>query len=302
MMWRVNTDEASYAVKQLSPDIDLTNKAIIKNYNFTEEIAYRFAQLGIPAISAMKQAGKYLKLIDGTGFLIYPWTNAQPLHHDAVSEDHAVEIAKILAKMHHINLDVPEIAEPEFDVHSTETLIQLIQKANNYNCPFAANLTALQQDILAINTAYQNTLPQLKQHIVVSHGDLDQKNVLWDEKGSPIVIDWECTRKLNPTYEIVNACLDWSGITTHFNRSLFVKMMQAYSTAGGSLDKGLLEAAFNAVLGNWINWMVYNIKRACIEQDCEQKTLGIEQVNQVLKTITNLNNIVPKLITYIFKT
>lgn len=295
MMWRVNTDEASYAVKQLSPDIDLTNKAIIKNYNFTEEIASRFAQLGIPAISAMKQGGKYLQLIDGTGFLVYPWANAQPLHHDAVSEAHAVEIAKILAKMHHINLDVPEIAEPEFDVHSNETLTQLIKKANSYSCPFAAELTALQQNILAINTAYQNTLPQLKQQIVVSHGDLDQKNVLWDEKDNPIVIDWECARKLNPTYEIVNSSLDWSGITTNFNQAVFIKMMKSYSAAGGSLDKGLLEAAFNAVLGNWINWMVYNIKRACKEQDCEQKTLGIEQVNQVLKTMMTLENIIPVL-------
>ncbi len=299
MMWRIKTDEASYAVKQLSPDIDLTNEAIIKNYDLTEEIASRFSDLGIPAVSAIKQSGNYLTLVDGTAFLIYPWVDVQPLHHDTVSESHALKIAEILAKMHLINLDVPEIDDPVFDVHSNDNLLALIQKTNSCNCPFATTLIKLQHDIIAINTAYQNTLPLLKQQVVVSHGDLDPKNVLWDANDKPILIDWECARKLNPTHEIVNASLDWSGITTSFNQALFIKMMRAYSAAGGRLDKDLLQAAFNGVLGNWINWMVYNIERACMMQEYEQKTLGIEQVNQVLKTITTLINIIPGLMTSI---
>jgi thiamine kinase-like enzyme len=295
MMWRINTDEASYAVKQLSPDIDLNNEAIVKNYNLTEDVAARFAHLGIPAISALKQEGKYLVLIDNTGYLVYPWVDAQALHCDTVSEIHAITIAKTLAKMHNIKMDVPEFTAPVFDTQTNETLLELIQKANRCHCPFAAQLEALQDHLIAINTAFQNTLPQLKQHTIVSHGDLDQKNVLWDAKGNPILIDWECARKLNPTHEIVNAGLDWSGIASHFDKTLFIKMMQAYIAAGGTLDITLMEAAFNAVLGNWINWMVYNIKRACLEQECEQKTLGIEQVTQVLKTITTLINIIPGL-------
>jgi hypothetical protein len=279
MMWRVKTDKASYAIKQLSPHIDLTNESIIKNYDLTEEIASRFADLGIPAVSAIKQAGNYLTLVDGTGFLIYPWVDAQPLHHDTVSEPHAVKIAEILTKMHLINLDVPEIAKPVFDLHSNDSLLALIQEANSCSCPFAVKLTALQKDIIAINTAYQNTLPLLKQQVIVSHGDLDPKNVLWSTNDRSILIDSECARKLNPTHEIVSAGLNWSGITTIFNQALFIKMIRAHTAAGGRLDKDLLQAAFNGVLGNWINWMVYNIERACMAQECEQKTLGIEQVN-----------------------
>ena len=201
MMWQIKTDEASYAVKQLSPDIDLTNEAIIKNYDLTEEIASRFSDLGIPAVTAIKHSGNYLTLVDGTGFFIYLWVDVQPFHHDTVSEPHALKIAEILAKMHLINLDVPEIAEPVFDVHSNDSLLALIQKANNCSCPFAAILTKLQHDITTINTVYQNTLPLLKQQVVVSHGDLDPKNVLWDANDRPILIDWECARKLNRSVE-----------------------------------------------------------------------------------------------------
>lgn len=42
-MWCITTEKATYAIKQLSPNIDLQNKAIVKNYNLTEEIASRFS-------------------------------------------------------------------------------------------------------------------------------------------------------------------------------------------------------------------------------------------------------------------
>lgn len=128
-------------------------------------------------------------MLDNTGFLIYPWVDATPLPHDVVSEPHALKIAEILAKIHHIDLTVTEIADPVFDVHSNDSLLDLIKKANDYNCPFANTLTELQASLVAINTAYQQTLPLLKRKSVVSHGDLDQKNVLWDCNDTPILID-----------------------------------------------------------------------------------------------------------------
>lgn len=299
VMWCVNMINASYAIKQLSPNINLTNEDIIKNYNLTETIASRFSESGISTVCALKQDSKYLTLIDSTGFLIYPWVDAEPLHKDRVSEFHALKIAEIIAKMHLINLDVQEITTPEFDTHSNNTLIELFNKAQKYHCPFAAKLIDNQNAITEINTVYQDSIPLLKEQIVVSHGDLDQKNVLWDKNDTPILIDWECARKLNPTHEIVNAGLDWSGITSSFNKDIFIKMMRAYSKSGGHLDKNILQAAFNAVLGNWINWMVYNIERACTEQESEQKALGIEQVHQVLKIISRLKKIIPDLMTSI---
>ena len=301
-MWRIKTDKFSCAIKQLSTDIDLRNEAITKNYNLTEEIASRFSGLEIPAISAIKQAGRYLSIIDNTGFLIYPWVDAQLLPSDKVSEYHALKIAEILARMHRINLDVPTMAEPAFDVHTNESLAALVQKSNTYHCPFADALTELQHDINTINLAYQDRMHHLKNQIVVGHGDLDQKNVLWDGKDNPILIDWECARKLNPTHELVDAAFNWSGVASVFDKPLFIKMMRTYVTAGGNIDKNNLQAAFNAVLGNWINWMVYNINRACTTEESEQKIMGIEQVNQVLKTIATLKHIIPDLMASITET
>ena len=53
VMWCVDTNIGSYAVKQLSEDIDLTVKAVVNNYDLTEEVASCFAEQGIPAICAL---------------------------------------------------------------------------------------------------------------------------------------------------------------------------------------------------------------------------------------------------------
>jgi len=91
IMWRLDTDKGSYAIKQLSKDIDLTNERVVKNYELSECIASRFVALGIPAVSAIKNAGQYLFMGDDTGFLVYPWVDAKALDQHAVSENHALD-------------------------------------------------------------------------------------------------------------------------------------------------------------------------------------------------------------------
>lgn len=113
---------------------------------------------------------------------------------------------------------------------------------------------------------------------------------------NPLLIDWEATRKLNPTYDLINVCLDWSGITTdNFNQALFLKMIHAYISAGAQIDTSILSAAFYGTFG-WLNWLICNIERACTSQEPDQIALSIEQVNQTLKTILKLKNIIPDLI------
>ena len=261
-MWRMDTDKGSYAIKQISKDIDLTNDQIIQNYDLTEEIASRFKELGIPAIHAINK----LTIIDGVGFLVYPWTNAKAVL--VPTESQALKIATILAKIHLINLKIPEIAEVILPIHKTQELPDVMRAANK---------------------TYAEAIPILKQHLVISHGDLDPKNVLWDSQDNPILIDWESARLINPTYEIINTSLDFSGN----NQGLFIKMIEEYKKSGGNLKN--IEAAFAGVLGNWINWLSFNIKRSS-SSDLEIKRLGQEQVDQTMATILKLQAIIPELI------
>lgn len=279
-MWKVNTEKASYAIKQISKDIDLTNDKIIQNYNLTEKIANHFKHLGIPAVSSINK----LMIIDKTGYLVYPWINAQPIYQ--VDQSQAIKIANILAKIHAINLSLPEISEPEFATHSNQEITKVFNKAK---------LLSLDA-ILIANKAYQESIPYLKQNLVISHGDLDPKNVLWDNQDNPYLIDWESARLLNPIYEIVNTSLDFCDIGNNFNQKQFIDMLKAY----GVLNKKELKYAFAGVLGNWINWLIYNIHRS-FSEDEEIKNLGAEQVKKTMDVILKVQNLMPQLITIIEK-
>ncbi len=152
-----------------------------------------------------------------------------------------------------------------------------------------------QNNILVANEAYQNAMPTLKTHIIVSHGDLDQKNILWDIDNNPILIDWESACKINPTYDIINTAFYWSGITSDFDKDLFFKMIVAYQKAGGVINKEHVVAACYGSF-SWIGWLVYNIERSCAPGESEHKNVGIEQVNQTLATILRLQTVIPEVI------
>ncbi len=294
IMWRLDTDKGSCAIKQLSKDIDIKNEQVIRNYELSEKIASRLGH-SIPAICAMAQSGKYLLIIHGTGFLVYPWVNAKALDQHTVSEPHALKIATILAKMHCLNLDEPEITQPEFYTHTNQKILELLDKAETFNCSFASDLRHHQNTILRANETYQDAIPILKTHSVVSHGDLDQKNVLWDIDNNPILIDWESACKINPTYDIINTAFYWSGITSNFDKALFFKMINAYQKAGGVIDKEHVVAACYGAF-SWIGWLVYNMERSCVLGESEHRNIGIEQVNQTLATILRLQTVMPEII------
>ncbi len=82
----------------------------------------------------------------------------------------------------------------------------------------------------------------------------------------------------------------WSGINSNFNIDVFRKMIELYKHSGTGIDKEAFEASFYGVSGNQINWLVYNINRACNNKDLEQQVIGTEQVSQVLPAILRLQH------------
>lgn len=295
MMWRIDTSKGSYAIKQLSKNINLEDKNIVNNYEISERIAYQFANHGIPAVYAISKNEKCLFIIDDTGYLLYPWVDAKALDKDAISQAHAVEIARLIAQMHILNLALVELKNPEFDIHSNQSLMDLVDASKNHNAVFSDSLQNSLDYLLEANRNYHKAIDILKTHSVISHGDLDQKNVLWTPANKTLLIDWESARKLNPAYEIVNAALDWSGITTEFNKVIFDKMLKAYKDSGGIVEERFIEPALWGVLGNWINWLVYNVKRSIYANNDEEKNLGEDQVIHVIHIIFNIKKLMSEL-------
>lgn len=295
IMWRLDTENGTFAVKQLSKDINL-DETTRNSYEISENIARQFSELGIPAISSITNNNKSLIDAGNNTFIVYPWVNAKVLSKDEISINHAKKIAAILAKMHLINLSLSEITKLKYETPSNDIIIDLIDKSVQASLPFANQLKIEKDLILDVNDKYEKTIPLLNQFLVISHGDLDIKNVLWDNDNNPILIDWEAARVTNPTYEMLIAALDWSGITAGSMRDdIFLAMIKAYKNAGGVVSLDNLQAISRAIPGYCVDWLVYNIKRS-LKNIPEEKNMGLEQVNQTLQTILFLNTKIQELI------
>ena len=108
-----------------------------------------------------------------------------PITTDTINPTYALTIAKTLATMHRLNLTIPGITQPEYDTHINEDLKKLIHKSVVENVPYAQQLSHQQSLIMAINDRYSAINSSLNTSLVITHGDLDQKNVLWNEPPQP---------------------------------------------------------------------------------------------------------------------
>ena len=296
-MWRVNTDKASYAIKQLASMIDLKSERIINKYELSETIACRFAQQGVQAVSAIKKSGKHLNIIENTGYLIYPWVEGYTLGRHEISETHAFKIAELIAKLHNINLSVPEIVTPHVDIHSKDSIIEAIDRVISFKCPFANILNENQNLILSMYDNYLAVVPLLLEDTVVTHGDIDQLNVLWNMQDQPVLIDWESVRKLNPTREIIRACLSWSGIgRDESSLPIYSNMLQTYIKSGRRLNLNHVNAALFSLVGSAVNWMLFNIKLACTTHVLEEKKQAEEEINSSVMAIKKSKIRIPELL------
>ena len=287
-MWRLTTAAGCFAVKQLAADMDLANPAVIARMNATELTAGEFAARGVPALSSLPVGRQHLQLLDGSGYLVYPWTGAAACHRNRVGEHHAIVVARTLAHMHRSDIDVPELVElADFPV-TAERVVDLVQLARQRNVRHARILEERLDDILRIVEYHAPALRQLGKRQVISHGDLDHKNILWDDAGQPLLIDWESARRLNPTYELLLEALDWGGITAHFRAKPFTTILRAYVEAGGVIAEEMIPASSDAIQGAWVNWLLYNIGRAIGLKDTRQRAIGSGQVDLVVSALLRM--------------
>ena len=293
-MWRLETDRGVYAIKQLAPDTNLADPDTVTHFNRSESIAEAFSRRGVATISALRQRGNYLQIVAGAGYLVYPWSDALALEKDQISQRHAFAIAALLARMHRADISgSPREILPL--LHPVDQLIALAREAEQRGMPYAGALATHLPDFLAILEAQAAARHTLEQHTVISHGDLDQKNVLWDTSGNPVLIDWESARRLNPVYEVLLEALDWGGITSRFDRQLFEGIIDAYRAAGGEIAGQFVDAAFHCILGEWLSWMMYNVGRTVFLEDEQQRVLGTEQIDLTMATILRLQRLMPQL-------
>lgn len=284
-MYRVTTSKGEYAVKVLNSEI-MKRPTALRNTVNSEKIAAAFAVI-LPVVAAMEVQGKQIHELDGSFYMVFPWVEGRSVFPGEINEKHCGAMGDILGRMHRadIALDGVEPEAGETEAFPWDAYLQTAKEQEKQNIQESQDLNWLPQyekavsDIKAWNQAACEAQETLAQTQVLSHRDLDPKNVMWNG-AEPLVIDWEAAGYINPYQEFLEVLNYWAddgegGLV----RSYFDALTAAYGTYM-SLANVPWDAVFAGSFSGMLGWLDYNVKRALgIEASGEEEIrMGVEQV------------------------
>ena len=279
-MYRVNTGDASYAVKHLNPGI-MKRPGVRENYRKAETLEQMLEDAGIPIVPALVIGGRKMQEEDGESFYIFRWQEGRITDWDHITAGQCRQAGNILGRIHALRPEHTAHREPELcAVDWTGYLAEAERQGSDIAPLLRENLELLQYAEDELNRARQ-ALPDIE---CVTDEDMDPKNVMWND-GKPVVIDLECLDYGNPVSGALQLALQWSGITTctldtEKTAAFFEGYLEAY-------DNGFRD--YGSVLGlayTWTEWLEYNITRALGQcQDGKEREMGISEVRNTVNRI-----------------
>ena len=283
-MYRVSTDKGEYAVKVLNPEIMKRPVALRHTVN-SEKIAAAF-QTMIPVVAALEINGKQIHELNGAHYMIFDWMEGASIFPPMISSENCYAIGDVLGKMHHENLAIDGVI-PEEDGAEMFTWDKYQELLQGYESEtWAIRYQAAVSDIKSWNQAACDAGEVLAKTLVISHRDLDPKNVMWN-RNEPLIIDWEAAGYVNPYQEFLEIVNYWADdgkgglLNTHFDA-----LYNAY-TQHVKLENVDWNVVFAGSYMGMLGWLEYNVKRALgIEvATADEVQLGKEQVIGTIKAL-----------------
>jgi Ser/Thr protein kinase RdoA (MazF antagonist) len=303
-LYRVRTTRGPFAVKLLSADA-LAEPGFRARVQNGERIAQAVAAASLPAVAALEVAGAPLHDLPDiaetgkTTVLVYPWVDGQPLPASITDPHRARQIGAILGQMH--GLDLHSLAEPLPSpvalTFTTDEWAHLADQARHAGADWAGLLQDALPDLERWGNLYTKAQQALAGPWSLSHGDLHQQNVLWTDKDTPWLIDWESAGWQQPAKEAVVCALEWSGFVEGApNLPAFRTFLDAYRRAF-PLDTTDALHGLDACFGNWLGWLRFCTQRALgtITTDPEEQAEGARQVIGTLATVRRVEHLLPTL-------
>lgn len=285
-MYRVATSQGTYAVKVLNSEI-MKRPSALQNMICSEKIAANFSR-EIPAVISLEIGGNRVQELDGKYYMIFPWAEGASVFPPEITEEHCRVIGDILGRIHAANVS-GEGALPEEDgpaMYDWEKYLRTAEQKGLPEAVWCAGYRKAVGDIQAWNKAACDAGESLGANMVISHRDLDPKNVLWNGM-KPYIIDWEAAGYVNPFQEFLEVVNYWTGDGKGGIRQEYFDAMTAAYQKHMSLEQADWNSVFAGSVEGMLGWLEYNVKRALgLEAaDAEEIRLGGQQVVSTIKDL-----------------
>lgn len=282
-MFDVQTTLGRYAVKALNPQIMLRPK-VTNAYINSEKIAV-IAAKHIPAAAARTFEGRALQEMDDQYYLIYDYINGKSLFGDDIKQAHCEKIGINLAKLHTIDFTKLSLVNDNTGEKPIPDWNFYLQKGMETNADWVNILNGNIDNLYEWSNRVSHASRLLAKDAVITHSDLDPKNVLWN-KDNPIFIDWESAGFVNPMNDLFSTATDWS--KDNEGKTDKIKFLALF--IGYKMVIPTLKADWEAILDkgfSWLDWLEYSLKRSLwIEcADEAENRMGTEHVTATIKIL-----------------
>ncbi len=285
-MYRVTTSKGDFAVKILNSEI-MKRPEALQNTIYSEKIAGALAK-DISLVAAVELAGKQVHEWQGKYYMFFPWLEGSSVFPPELTPKHCEAVGTLLGKIHFQNVSV-EGVKPEADVGIMYPWKEYLSMAENKNLKQAEWFEVYQdalEDVLQLNKSACEAQHKLANKQVISHRDLDPKNIMWQGE-IPFVIDWEAAGYVNPFQELLEVINYWADDGKGgLQKGHLEALLQAYGKHMSFQDvdwEPIFAGSFSGMLG----WLEYNVKRALgIEVSGDEDIRAGEE--QVIRTIAEL--------------
>ena len=269
--YRLDTPEGSYAAKILNPAV-MKRPSAADNMIRSERIARAMAE-HIPAVAAVERDGSPLSLIGGEYVMLYPWLACRPVF----PPTWGTRSMSCWSAGNSAAVSSPRVWEEEY----------ASAEAAAPGAPWLAPLKEAVPLLDELETRAVMASPSLTPS-VLSHRDLDPKNVLW-EGPSPRIIDWESAGETDPAAELLEALLSWSACDGQLREDLFRAMADAYRSVR-SVEGEPWDAVFDASFRGPLDWLAYNVRRASGQETDpdgnHDRMVGASEVSGTLRALS----------------
>jgi len=283
-MYSIETDKGKYAIKILNPQIMLRPDAM-NNYINSERIA-NLVSKKVSAAPAKIINGDFILKIDNQFYMIFDWIEGKTLKPNTVNSSHCEKIGSLLAEIHRTGFSELNIREDLGDNEQSIDWKYYIENGQKRNSEWVELLFETVDKLYEWTSLANNANRLLSTNLVISHRDLDPKNVLWN-KDKPVLIDWESAGYINPMHDLIETALYWSEDETgNIDKERFFTFINGYKERYGEDQTDWSTVLENGFLGK-LGWLEYNLKRSLwIEcSDEEEQIMGTIQALETLKEI-----------------
>lgn len=282
-IYQVVTDEKKYAVKELNSSI-MKRKGVVENIINSESIAEALKEI-VSVITAIKFEDTSLLILDGKYYMVFEWLDGISLFPPDISLENCRKIGLLLGKIHTAEIILPNIKKETHDIELYDWNKYLLL-GQETGAKWTKELILVIDDLKKWNQESIEANTLLSKHLVLSHRDLDPKNVMWKDD-NPYLIDWEAAGYINPYQELLEVLNYWSNTGKgEIDKGKFMILYAAYIGIAENCKVSwdvVLSGGFAGMLG----WLNYSFKRSLgIEaSSIEEINLGTEQVFDTTKAL-----------------